>query len=225
MEGLQLAFRDNAEKGRTTPDYGYNKPERITEAVILCIISATALIGNTSLWIIILRSKRLKTCSNYLILCLSSKLSFYLTFTHRFNLYPSQRPLPSLPKLSRHNVTVISSFPACWMKNFFCVQFTTSSYRIWSLNCVLLVPDFCYILNIPYDAWNSCLSRQKSSLNLFLKTQLRQLKKSWLMHDVLSCYKNVVCSCAVDWSASWNLPVFHDKRCFNSHHASRCRFE
>ena len=130
MEGLQLAFRDNAEKGRTTPDYGYNKPERITEAVILCIISATALIGNTSLWIIILRSKRLKTCSNYLILCLSSKLSFYLTFTHRFNLYPSQRPLPSLPKLSRHNVTVISSFPACWMKNFFCVQFTTSSYRI-----------------------------------------------------------------------------------------------
>ena len=73
MEGLQLAYRDNVEKDRTTPSYGYNTAERVTEAVILCLISATALIGNTSLWIVILRSKRLKTCSNYLILCLSSK--------------------------------------------------------------------------------------------------------------------------------------------------------
>ena len=73
MEGLQLSLRDNAEKGRATPSYGYNQTERVIEAVLLCCISAVSLVGNTSLWIIILRSKRLKTCSNYLILSLSSK--------------------------------------------------------------------------------------------------------------------------------------------------------
>ena len=81
MEGLQLAIRDNVAKGRDSHEIDYNRTERIIEAVILCIISSVALIGNTSLWIIILRSKRLKTQSNYLILCLSSEYQRnYLSF-------------------------------------------------------------------------------------------------------------------------------------------------
>ena len=54
-------------------DVDYNTTERVIEAVVLSVIAATALIGNISLWFVVLRSKQLKTTSNALLLCLSSE--------------------------------------------------------------------------------------------------------------------------------------------------------
>lgn len=45
--------------------------ERAIEATILLMISTVAIVGNVSLWIIILTTRSLKTPSNALILCLS----------------------------------------------------------------------------------------------------------------------------------------------------------
>jgi hypothetical protein len=55
-------------------DQGFDAPfsERLVELIILCIIILVALIGNISLWIIILSNHQLRTVSNWLVLCLSA---------------------------------------------------------------------------------------------------------------------------------------------------------
>ena len=54
-------------------NYEVSKTERIIEAIVLTVIALTALVGNVSLWFIIIPYPRLRTCSNALILCLSGK--------------------------------------------------------------------------------------------------------------------------------------------------------
>ena len=46
--------------------------ERIIEALILCAICVISILGNVSLWIIVLRNRTLRTAANALLLCLST---------------------------------------------------------------------------------------------------------------------------------------------------------
>ena len=50
----------------------YNTIERMMEATVLGLICVSALVGNVSLWIVIISSKQLRSNSNALVLCLST---------------------------------------------------------------------------------------------------------------------------------------------------------
>jgi hypothetical protein len=66
-------MKEHETNRETLNDQHFDAPfvERMTEMIILCLIMVVALIGNISLWIVILRNDKLRMIYKLLLLCLS----------------------------------------------------------------------------------------------------------------------------------------------------------